>query len=74
MNYALSIIYGSTAGVGLRVPEDDVIAIFDCDCVCSPHFFKKMIPPLLASERVGMVRLILFWKLLCLLFTSFHRK
>lgn len=38
-----------------QITDDDVIAVFDCDQICSYDFFTKSLPKLLESELVALV-------------------
>lgn len=51
LNFALRQIYGGMN----EVDPGEIVAVFDCDHVCSFSFFTKMVPQLLQSDRVALV-------------------
>lgn len=51
LNAVLRQIYGGIK----EVDPGEIVAVFDCDHVCSFSFFTTMVPQLLRSDRVALV-------------------
>lgn len=54
LNNAMSVIYASR-GTPAQLGAHDVLAVFDCDQVCSADFFMQTLPLMARSGDVAMV-------------------
>lgn len=52
MNHGVRHIYGKNTQA---VRGEDIIAVLDCDQVCTRHFFTRTVPVLQVSEEIALV-------------------
>ena len=55
LNNAMKVIY-KHRGQDAKLGADDILAIFDCDQVCSREFFMQTLPIMASAGEVAMVR------------------